>query len=73
MLRDTFWNITKDLEEEDKIHANILVEELANNIMSQLDFDHSKELEWDEFKMYMHTASLKEEELKQFIIKTYIK
>ena len=69
MIVDSFSEILSKAGESNKKLAEVIVKALAKKIMNKMDSDSSNNLDWTEFKNYLHVASLEEVEIADFLEK----
>lgn len=69
MIVDSFSEILEKTESSNKKLAEVIVKDLAKIIMQKMDTDDSKNLDWTEFKNYLHVACVEEEKVAEFLEK----
>lgn len=67
MIVDSFSEILNKTGSSNKKLAEVIVRDLAKIIMNKMDTDDSKNLDWTEFKNYLHVASVEEEKVAEFL------
>lgn len=74
MLRDTFSEfMTKIEDEQNKFNFGLIIDELAFEIVDDLNKDNDYTLNWDEFKMFMDKSMEKVNKLKIFLEENFKK
>ena len=69
MIVDSFSELLLKTDISNKKLAEVIVKDLAKIIMSKMDSDDSNNLDWTEFKNYLHVASCEEEKISEFLEK----
>lgn len=67
MIIDSFSELLNRADEHNKKLADSIVRDLAKIIMNKMDVNSSNNLDWTEFKNYLHVASLEEEKIADFL------
>ena len=54
-------------DEEAKMNLEMMINQLAKEVLQELDDNQGKSISWDEFKDYMEIALGKQDKLKKFL------
>lgn len=69
MIVDSFSELLNRTHESNRKLAEVIIKDLSKIIMSKMDSDGSNNLDWTEFKNYLHVASCEEEKISEFLEK----